>query len=139
VDDGDTWSDVADLSVEDGWWHGTIKGNVCNNSCTLPVTLRVMATDATGATIEQTIERAFNASFVAEPPTSTPPTSTPPTSTPPTSTPPTTTDTATPTTTGTLPGTGASGISPLTALGTIALLTGAAVVVVARRRLRSEN
>lgn len=132
VDDGETWDDVNELLESDGWWTGGIGGFVCEGECTLPISLRVTATDDSGATIEQTIMRAFMATFVENSAT---PTETP-TTTEPTSEPPTTGEpTSTSTSTTTLPGTGGGSAAAFARLGGLAVLAGVVALIVARRRL----
>lgn len=117
LDDGATWSELALGETGPGAYQSEVDASTCVEVCL--VTLRVAAEDTEGATIDQTITRAFRAVAGA--------------------TPPPTTGTPTPTVTTTLPGTGAGDAPWLATLGLGALLAGGLVVAISARRLRASQ
>jgi len=122
LDDGATWIAVDLDAAGTGSYAGEVDASSCAGSCF--VTLRVAAEDTAGATIDQTVTRAFRAVAAGTPP----PTTTAP--------PPTDPGSPTPTATTTLPGTGGGNAGWLAGLGLAALVVGGLVVALATRRLR---
>ena len=113
LDDGATWSELDLDATGLGSYAGEVDTSSCTDTCF--VTLRAAAEDSEGATIDQTIIRAFRAVEGGAPPPTTP----------------------TPTVTTTLPGTGGGNASWLAGLGVGALLVGGLAVALSDRRLRT--
>ena len=122
IDDGATWHPLRLTDLGNGVYESTVPvPAACDPECF--VSLRVAADDETGTVLEQEVQRAYTARYVAVPPTTEPPTTEPPT---------------TPVPTTTLPPTGGGNAASLAALALGVGLVGGLAVAAARRRLRAE-